>query len=85
MTDSKVYACSDTDLGKVLFHYVMLCDKDLSSKSYRVFLRIAGLLYIFLSFLVPVDEKVHKTTFERRHKIANSEETAFGTAIFFGF
>ena len=56
----------------------MFCDKDLSSKSYRVFLRIAGLLYIFLSFLVPVDEKVHKTTFE-------IEEAAFGTAIFFGF
>ena len=37
-TDSKVYACSDTDLGKVLFHYVMFCDKAntyLSSKIYR--------------------------------------------------
>ena len=38
-TDSKVYAYSDTDLGEVLFHYVMLYDKknrDLSSKIYRV-------------------------------------------------
>ena len=37
-TESKVYACSDTDRGEVLFHYVMLCDKgdkDLSSKIYR--------------------------------------------------
>ena len=27
-TDSKVSACSDTDLGEVLFHYVMFCDKE---------------------------------------------------------
>ena len=64
VTDSIVYACLDIDLGKVLFHYVMFCDKDLSSKSYRVSLRIAGLLYIFLPFRVPVYEKVHKTAFE---------------------
>ena len=40
-TDSKVYAWSDIDLGEVLFHYVMFCDKenrDLWSKIYRVFL-----------------------------------------------
>ena len=33
-TYSKVYACSDTDLGEVLFNYVMFCGKenrDLSS------------------------------------------------------
>ena len=38
-TDSKVYACSDTDFGEVLFYYVLFCDKenrDLSSKIYRV-------------------------------------------------
>ena len=38
-TESKVYACSDIDLGEVLFHYVMFCDKEnrfLSSKIYRV-------------------------------------------------
>ena len=64
VTDSIVYACLDIDLGKVLFHYVMFCDKDLSSKSYRVSLRIAGLLYIFLPFRVPVYEKVHKAAFE---------------------
>ena len=58
VTDSIDYACSDIDLGKVLFHYVMFCDKDLSSKSYRVS------LYIFLPFRVPVYEKVHKTAFE---------------------
>ena len=64
VTDSIVYACLDIDLGKVLFHYVMFCDKDLSSKSYRVSLRIAGLLYIFLPFRVPVYEKVRKKAFE---------------------
>ena len=35
---NNVYACSDTDLGKVLFHKVMLGDKgngDLSSKIYH--------------------------------------------------
>ena len=63
VTDSIAYTCLDIDLGKVLFHYVMFCDKDLSSKSYRVSL-IAGLLYIFLPFRVPVYEKVHKTAFE---------------------
>ena len=26
-TDSKVSACSDIDLGEVLFHYVMFCDR----------------------------------------------------------
>ena len=26
-TDSKVYACSDTDFGEVLFYYVLFCDK----------------------------------------------------------
>ena len=38
-TDSKVYACSDTDFGEVPFYYVLFCDKenrDLSSKIYRV-------------------------------------------------
>ena len=36
---SKVYTCSDIDLGEVLFHHVMFCDeenRDLSSKIYRV-------------------------------------------------
>ena len=38
-TDSKVYTFSDIDPSKVLFYYVMSCDKDnrdLSSKIYRV-------------------------------------------------
>ena len=38
-TASKVYTCSDIDLGEVLVHYVMFCDKenrDLSSKIDRV-------------------------------------------------
>ena len=37
-----VYACSDTDLGEVLFHHLIFDDKvnrDLSSKIYRVSLR----------------------------------------------
>ena len=37
-TDSKVYACSDVDLGEVLFHYALFCyqeNRDLSSKIYR--------------------------------------------------
>ena len=39
VADSKVYVCSDTDLGKVLFHYVMFCNKenrDLLRKIYRI-------------------------------------------------
>ena len=38
-TDSKINACSDIDIGEVLFHYVTFCDKenrDLSSKIYLV-------------------------------------------------
>ena len=88
VTDSIVYACLDIDLGKVLFHYVMFCDKDLSSKSYRVSLRIAGLLYKFFALPSACLRKSSQDSFwnrGRRHKIANSEETAFGTAIFFGF
>ena len=62
---SKLNACSDTDLGEVLFHYVMFCDKenrDLSSKIYPRFLkwhllRFAGPLNMFVPFLMPVDEK----------------------------
>ena len=37
--DSKGYACSVTDLGEFLFHYVMFCHKEnryLLSKIYRV-------------------------------------------------
>ena len=37
-TDLKVYACSDIDLGEILFHDVMFWDKestDRSSKIYR--------------------------------------------------
>ena len=37
--DSKVYACSDTNLGKFPFYYIMFCDKenrDLSSKIYHI-------------------------------------------------
>ena len=39
VADLKVYACSDTDLGKVLFHYIMFCNKenrDLLRKIYRI-------------------------------------------------
>ena len=35
----KIYACTDTDLGEVLFYYELFCDKDstdLSSKICRV-------------------------------------------------
>ena len=28
-TDSKVNTCSDIDLGQVLFHYVIFCDKEI--------------------------------------------------------
>ena len=48
-TDSKVYACSDVDLGEVLFHYALFCyqeNRDLSSNIYRFslggILRFAG-------------------------------------------
>ena len=38
-TDSKVNGCLDINLGEVLFHNVMFCDKeirDLLSKIYRI-------------------------------------------------
>ena len=38
-TDSKINACSDKDIGEVLFHYVTFCGKenrDLSNKIYLV-------------------------------------------------
>ena len=37
--ESKVYVCSDTNLGKFPFYYVMFCNKenrDLSSKIYDI-------------------------------------------------
>ena len=39
-TDSKVYECSDIDLGDVPLHYAMFCEKenrDLKSKIYHVY------------------------------------------------
>ena len=72
-TDWKVYACSDIDLGEVLFHYVVFCDKkkqgsfeqDLSCFLRRNFLRFGVPLNIFVPFLVPVDKKkIHKSKFE---------------------
>ena len=57
----KVFACSDTELGKILFHYVLFCDKenrDLLSKiyffSFGKISRFARPLNIFVSLLVPV-------------------------------
>ena len=44
-----VYACSDTDLGKVLFHKVMLGDKgngDLSSKIYHKHMHLCPFLVL---------------------------------------
>ena len=72
-TDWKVYACSDIDLGEVLFHYVVFCNKkkkgsfeqDLSCFLRRNFLRFGVPLNIFVPFLVPVDKKkIHKSKFE---------------------
>ena len=55
-TDSKVYACSDTDLAEVLFYYIMFCDKkwrsfewDLSRFLWWNFLRFAGPLSLVFS------------------------------------
>ena len=33
-TDSKVYACYDTDLGEALFHDLMSCDEENRDLSY---------------------------------------------------
>ena len=65
VTDWKIYACSDIDLGEVLFHYVVFCNKkkkgsfeqDLSCFLRRNFLRFGVPLNIFVPFLVPVDKK----------------------------
>ena len=63
-TDSKVYACSDIDLGEVLFHYVMLWNKENRDLRARFivfllvdFLRFAGLLNICVPFLVSVNKQ----------------------------
>ena len=59
---AKVYSCSDIDLGEVLFHYVMFCDKEIAIFRVRFiaflqwnFLRFVGPLKICVPFLVPVD------------------------------
>ena len=70
--DSKVYVCSDTNLGQVLLHYEVFYDKEnrnISTKIYRVsfseiFLRFGGPLNMFVPFLVPIDEKNLRTKFE---------------------
>ena len=71
--NSKVYACSDTNLGQVLLHYEVFCDKE-NRKIYRVsfseiFLRFAGPLNMFVPFLVPIDEKNLRTKFEIEEEI----------------
>ena len=70
----------------------MFCDKEnrhLSTKIYRVyfginFLRFAWLLNNFLPFIVPVEKNSLDRIWDggRKHKIANSEETAFITLFF---
>ena len=67
----KVFACSDTELSKILFHYILFCDKenrDLWSKiyffSFGKISRFAGPLNIFVSLLVPVNKKILMTKFE---------------------
>ena len=67
----KVFACSDTELGKILFHFILFCDKenrDLLSKIYFFYFgkisRFAGPLNIFVSLLVPVNKRIHRTKFE---------------------
>ena len=67
----KVFACSDTELGQILFHYVFFCDKenkDLLSKiyffSFSKISRFAGPLNIFVSLLVPVNKKILRIKFE---------------------
>ena len=58
MTDSKVYACSDSDLSEVLYHHVIIETKKIRIFRIRLigflrwnFLRFAGPL----NFLVPVE------------------------------
>ena len=58
----KIYVCTDIDLGEVLFHYELFCDKDstdLSSKICRVSMGGISwdLLNIFVPSLVPVGKK----------------------------
>ena len=60
-----------TELSKILFHYILFCDKenrDLWSKiyffSFGKISRFAGPLNIFVSLLVPVNKKILMTKFE---------------------
>ena len=62
MTDSKVYACSDSDLSEVLYHHVIIETKKIRIFRIRLigfrrwnFLRSAGPLNILVAFLVPVE------------------------------
>ena len=76
-TDSKVHASPNTGHGEFEFYKE---NRDLSSKILSLFLqwnflRLAGPLHIFVSFLVLVDKKNHMAKIwvkGRKHKIANS-------------
>ena len=62
---SKAYACSNSDLGEVLFHDVMFWDskyrtfeRDFSCFLRWNFLRFGGAFKLFVPYLVPVNEKI---------------------------
>ena len=89
---SKVFACSDTKFSKILFHYVLFCDKenrDLWSKiyffSFGKIPRFAGPLNIFVSLLVPVNKKFIGPNLRWRKKTQNSikQENYVGNPYFF--
>ena len=75
MTDSKVYACSDSDLSEVLYHHVIIETKKIGIFRIRLtgfcrwnFLRFAEALNMLVAFLVPVEKKNHRTKFEIEEK-----------------
>ena len=77
----KVFACSDTELSKILFYYILFCDKenrDLWSKiyffSFGKISRFAGPLNIFVSLLVPVNKKFIGPNLRWRKKTQNSKK-----------
>ena len=88
----KVFGCLDTELGKILFHCVLFCDKenrDIWSEIYFFFFgkisRFAGPWNIFVSLLVPVNKKFIGPNLRWRKKTQKSKKTMLVTPNFLAF
>ena len=93
-TDSKFYACLDTNLGEVLFHYIMLWDKEKGNFPVR-FIASPSVEFpkicLTIKHICALPSAYWKKSLDqirdggRKHKTANSKETAFVTPTFWAF